>query len=169
MPLLTTCIWEFYMKKANHDTYVAIVFLLFCGFAWWQIRKLPLGVGYAHTIGPEFFPGVMTVAIAVLAAMLLVRSLWRGLIEGGEDPTLAAGNILMRMGLFIALLVVYILCYEPLGFLLASGIVLPAGMFLLGERRLLHMFLFPYIIIALGYIGFTKIMMVPLPGLPFYF
>lgn len=160
---------EKFMRKPNHDTYVAVIFLLFCGFAWWQIKKLPLGVGYEHTIGPEFFPGVMTASIAVLSVMLLVRSLWRGLIEGGADPTLAAGNVLMRMGLFLALLVVYILIYEPFGFLLASVIALPAGMFLLGERRPLHMFLFPCIIIALGYIGFTKIMMVPLPELPFYF
>lgn len=157
------------MKRPNHDTYVAIIFLLFCGFAWRQISKLPLGVGYEHTIGPEFFPGVMTSAIAVLSAMLLVRSLWRGLTDVGEDSTLAASGVLMRMGLFIALLVGYILLYEPLGFLLASGIALPTGMLLLGERRPLHMFLFPYIIIALGYIGFTKIMMVPLPGMLFSF
>lgn len=157
------------MKKANHDTYVALLFLLFCGFAWWRISLLPLGVGYEHTIGPEFFPGVMTVTIAILSVALLVRSLWLGLIEGGADPTLAAGNVLMRMGFFIALLAVYVLIYEPLGFLLASGIVLPAGMLLLGERRLPHVILFPYIIIGLGYIGFTKIMMVPLPELPFYF
>lgn len=157
------------MKKANHDTYAAIAFLLFCGFAWRQIAKLPLGVGYEKTIGPEFFPGVMTVTIAILSVALLVRSLWRGALETGEAPSLAAGNVLLRMGLFIALLVVYILIYEPLGFILASGIVLPAGMFLLGERRPLHIFLFPFIIIALGYIGFTKIMMVPLPDLPFYF
>lgn len=156
------------MKKPNHDTWVAVVFLLFCGFAWWQIAKLPLGVGYEHTIGPEFFPGVMTVTIAILSVMLLARSLWRGLIEGGEDPTLAAGNVLLRMGLFIALLVVYILIYEPLGFVLASCIALPAGMLLLGERRLLHVFVLPFIIIGLGYTGFTKIMMVPLPEFPFY-
>lgn len=157
------------MKKPNHDTYVAIVFLLFCAFAWWRIKKLPLGVGYEHTIGPEFFPGVMTVAIAILSVALLARSLWRGLIEGGADPTLAAGNVLARMGLFIVLLIGYIFVYEPLGFLLASAIALPAGMFLLGERRFLHVIVLPYIIIGLGYTGFTKIMMVPLPEFPFYF
>ncbi len=156
------------MKKANHDTYVALAFLLFCGFAWRQIARLPLGVGYENTIGPEFFPGVMTVTIAVLSLALLVRSLWRGLIEGGESPALAAGNILLRMGLFIALLVLYILIYEPLGFLAASCIVLPAGMLLLGERRLMHVIVLPFILIGLGYVGFTKVMMVPLPEFPFY-
>ncbi|MDL2209655.1 tripartite tricarboxylate transporter TctB family protein [Desulfovibrio sp. OttesenSCG-928-O18] len=156
------------MKKANHDTYVAMVFLLFCGFAWYQISKLPLGVGYEKTIGPEFFPGVMTVTIAILAAALFVRSLWRGSLQSGEDASMAAGNILVRMGLFLVLLLGYILIYEPFGFLLATGIAMPAGMLLLGERRPLHVFLYPYVIMGIAYMGFTKIMMVPLPGLPLF-
>jgi len=156
------------VKKTNHDTYVGIVFLLFCGFAWWQVSKLPLGVGYAKTIGPEFFPGVMTATIAVLSVALILRSLWRGAHGSEEKPALAAGNILLRIALFIALLVVYILIYEPLGFLLSSGLVLPAGMVMLGERRLSQILLFPALIIALGYLGFTKVMMVPLPEFPTY-
>ncbi|MDR1827613.1 MAG: tripartite tricarboxylate transporter TctB family protein [Methylobacteriaceae bacterium] len=156
------------MKKANHDTYVAIAFLMFCAFAWWRISKLPLGVGYEHTIGPEFFPGVMTATIALLSLALLGRSLWYGALDAGEAPAMAAGNVLLRMALFIVLLVVYILIYEPLGFLVASAVILPAGMLLLGERRPLHIFVFPYVIIGLAYYGFTKIMMVPLPEFPSY-
>ena len=156
------------MKKANHDTYVGIIFLLFCGFAWWRISKLPLGVGYEKSIGPEFFPGVMTATIAILSAALIVRSLWRGATDSGESPTLAAGGILLRIGLFIVLLAVYIQIYEPLGFLLSSGLVLPAGMVMLGERRLTQILLFPAIIVGLGYVGFTKIMMVPLPEFPLH-
>lgn len=154
------------MRKANHDTYVGIVFLLFCGFAWWQISKLPLGVGYKNSIGPEFFPGVITATIAVLSVALIVRSLWRNAQSSGEAPSLAAGRTLIRIALFIVLLLVYILTYEPLGFLLSSAIVLPAGMLLLGEKRPTQILLFPALIIGLGYLGFTKIMMVPLPEFP---
>ena len=154
------------MKKANHDTYVGIVFLLFCGFAWWQISKLPLGVGYKDTIGPEFFPGVITATIAILSVALIIRSLWRSAQEAGAPPALAAGNILLRIALFIVLLIVYILTYEPLGFLLSSAIALPAGMVMLGEKRLTQILLFPAVVIGVGYLGFTKIMMVPLPEFP---
>ena len=156
------------MRKANHDTYVGIVFLLFCGFAWWQISKLPLGVGYKNTIGPEFFPGIMTATIAILSVALIMRSLWRGAMNSGEAPALAARSILLRIALFIVLLVVYILTYEPLGFLLSSALVLPAGMVMLGEKRLTQILLFPSLIIGLGYLGFTKIMMVPLPEFPMH-
>lgn len=156
------------MKKANHDTYVGIIFLLFCGFAWWQISKLPLGVGFKNSIGPEFFPGVMTATIAILSVALIIRSLWRSAQESGEKPALAAGNILLRIALFIILLIVYILTYEPLGFLLSSGLVLPAGMVMLGEKRLTPILLFPAVIIGVGYLGFTKIMMVPLPEFPMH-
>ncbi|MDR2111991.1 MAG: tripartite tricarboxylate transporter TctB family protein [Candidatus Accumulibacter sp.] len=153
------------MKKANHDTYIGIVFLFFCGFAWWQISRLPLGVGYQHTIGPEFFPGVMTSIIAILSAALIARSLWRGATASSGSP-LARGNTLLRIALFVVLLLAYTLIYEPLGFLLSSCLALPAGMFMLGERRPAHVLLFPAIIIGLGYVGFTKIMMVQLPGFP---
>jgi putative tricarboxylic transport membrane protein len=156
------------MKKANHDTYVGIVFLFFCGFAWRQISQLPLGVGYQKTIGPEFFPGVMTSVIAILSIALIARSLWRGAAKSG-DAVLAAGHTLLRIAFFIVLLFVYILIYEPLGFLLSSCLVLPVGMLLLGERRPLQVLVFPAVIIGLGWAGFTKLMMVQLPGFPSLF
>lgn len=157
------------MRTANHDTFAGAIFLLFCGFAWLQISRLPLGVGYENTIGPEFFPLVMTGAIAVFSLMLIIRSLWGNAVTGAKSPALAAGSVLARMGLFIALLVVYVFIYEGLGFILASALVLPTGMFMLGERRLLHVVGFPLILVGLAWLAFTKIMMVPLPEFPFTF
>lgn len=152
------------MRKANADTAAGAAFLLFCSFAWWRIKALPLGVGYENTIGPEFFPAVMTAAIAVFSILLIARSLWMRTAEE-QGPTLATKSTLLRMGLFIILLTVYVFIYEILGFVLASVIILPAGMFMLGERRLLHIFLFPCILVGLAWLAFTKVMMVPLPDL----
>lgn len=157
------------MKKANSDTWVGIIFLLFCSFAWWQITRLPLGVGYENTIGPEFFPAVMTMAVAILSGALVARSLWGSGVIGRDSPALSSAATLIRMGLFIAILVVYVFIYEILGFVLASVIILPTGMFMLGERRLLHIFVFPCILIGLAWLVFTKVMMVPLPEMPFNF
>lgn len=157
------------MNKVNSDTWVAIVFLLFCSFAWRQISLLPMGVGYENTIGPEFFPAVMTAAVAIFSGALLARSIWGSAVSGAKSPALATGATLARMGLFIALLVVYVFIYEILGFVLASVIVLPVGMFMLGERRLLHIFVFPCVLVGLAWLVFTKVMMVPLPELPFEF
>lgn len=156
------------MRKANSDTVAGAAFLLFCSFAWWRIKALPLGVGYENTIGPEFFPAVMTGAIAVLSILLMARSIWSGQVAE-KGPSLAAKATLLRMGLFIILLTVYVFIYEILGFVLASVIILPCGMFMLGERRLLHIFLFPCILVGLAWLAFTKVMMVPLPEFPFTF
>ena len=153
------------MKKINHDTYVGVVFLFFCGFAWWQISLLPLGVGHERIIGAEFFPGVMTAVIAILSVALIVRSLWRRAAHSG-GPTLATGHTLLRIALFVVLLLVYILIYEPLGFILSSCLVLPAGMLMRGERRPVQVLLFPAVVVGLGWVGFTKIMMVPLQEFP---
>ncbi len=157
------------MNKVNSDTWVGIIFLIFCSFAWWQIEKLPLGVGYEKTIGPEFFPGVMTAAVAFFSLLLVLRSIWGQSLVTSKSPAMAAAGTLARMGLFIALLVVYVFIYEMLGFLLASAIILPTGMFLLGERRLLHIFLIPCGLIILAWLVFTKVMMVSLPEFPLTF
>lgn len=156
------------MRKANADTFAGIAFLLFCSFAWWRIKVLPAGVGYENSIGPEFFPAVMTATIAVLSILLIARSLW--VKTAAEQGTaMAAKSTLLRMGLFIILLTVYVFIYEYLGFVLASVIILPTGMFMLGERRLLHIFLFPCVLVGLAWLAFTKIMQVPLPEFPFGF
>lgn len=157
------------MNKAGSDTWVGIIFLLFCSFAWWQISRLPLGVGYENTIGPEFFPAVMTWAVAIFSGALIARSLWGKGVTGRDSPAMAAASTLARMGLFIAILVVYVFIYEMLGFVLASVIILPLGMFTLGERRLLHIFVFPCILVGIAWLVFTKVMMVPLPEMPFDF
>lgn len=157
------------MRQPNSDTYIGIIFLLFCSFAWWQIKNLPTGVGYENSIGPEFFPSVMTVVVAILSLCLIARSLWGKAIEKGQGPVLAGASTLFLMGLFIALLVVYVFIYEILGFILSSCIILPTGMFMLGERRLLHIFIFPCILVGLAWLAFTKVMMVPIPEFPFSF
>ena len=154
------------MKRANHDTYIGAIFLLFCGFAWWLVADLPTGAGFEKTIGPEFFPGLMTVVIAALSLGLIVRSLWRGVKN--DESSLATGAIMLRIGLFVILMVAYILMYEPLGFLLSSAIALPLGMLMLGERRWTQFILFPAFIIIVFYLSFTKLIMVPLPEFPFY-
>ncbi len=155
------------MRKANADTYSGIFFLLFCSFAWWQISNLPTGVGYENSIGPEFFPSVMTVVVAVFSLLLVIRSLWGKAIADGKTPVMAGASTLFLMGLFISLLVVYVFLYEILGFILSSCIILPTGMFMLGERRLLHIFVFPCILVGLAWLAFTKVMMVPIPEFPF--
>lgn len=155
------------MRQANSDTAAGAAFLLFCSFAWWRIKALPLGVGYEDTIGPEFFPAVMTGAIAFFSLLLIARSLYMRTADE-QGPAMAAKGTLLRMGLFIILLTVYVFIYEILGFVLASAIILPTGMFMLGERRLLHLFLLPCALVGLAWLVFTKVMMVPLPEFPFF-
>ena len=156
------------MRKANHDTYIGTAFLLFCAVAWWLVSDLPTGAGYSKMIGPEFFPGLMAAVIAILSFVLVVRSLWRGAAISGEDFGVATGKVLLRIVLFVALLVVYVLLYEPLGFLLSSLLVLPVGMVMLDERRWMQVVFFPAFIVVLFYFIFTKVIMVPLPEFPLY-
>lgn len=155
------------MNKVNSDTFCGIFFLMFCSFAWWQVKNLPAGVGYENSIGPEFFPAIMTIVVALLSLLLIIRSLWGKAVENGQGPVMAGASTLFLMGLFMALLVVYVFLYEILGFILSSCLILPTGMFLLGERRILHAIIFPCILIGLAWLVFTKVMMVPIPEFSF--
>lgn len=147
--------------KTNHDTWLALAFLAFCGFAAWQITLLPTGVGNRYIMGPSFFPTVLTAAIAVLALALLVRSL----VRAGKVQPVKPVNASARISLvaFLVLLGAYALAYERLGFLVSSGLVMVSGMFLLGERRVTHLVLWPGVAVAFAWLMFFKIMKVQLP------
>ena len=150
--------------RTNHDTWLALAFLTFCGFAAWQITLLPTGVGNRYIMGPSFFPTVLTAAIALLALALLARSLLRANAVKAIKPI----NSSTRFNLvaFLVLLGAYALAYERLGFLVSSCIAMVAGLFLLGERRPTHLVLWPGVAVGFAWLMFFKIMKVQLPTFP---
>jgi|GEM_PF-3617629 len=147
------------------DKISAIALLLFCGWAWWMTKSLPSGI--RDSLGVTFFPQLMIILVAGLSLGLLARSfIGRDKMEKNPFPS---KGVLGRMALFLLLLIGYCMLYEPLGFILSSAVALPLGMLLLGERRLVHVVVVPWAVILVAYLGFTKLMKVFLPGLPFSF
>ena len=61
------------------------------------------------------------------------------------------------------LLFFYILVIPYLGFLFTSFLAMSSFIYILGERRKVHIFATSFFLVGLIYLFFTKLMMAPLP------
>ena len=141
------------------DTRLALVLLVFCGFAAYQTTQLP-EVGTGTNLGPDFFPGVLVGAIAFCSAVLLIRSV---IFPNIGTFTKMSGGLWLKLLLFLLLMIVYATFYITLSWLVSAAAFSVISMLALGERRLLHVVVIPAGIILGVYLCFTQIMKVYLP------
>jgi putative tricarboxylic transport membrane protein len=116
---------------ARRDLIAALVLLGFtAGFGLLTLR-LP-DRGLPNTPGPAFFPGLITLALAILTIALLVRSL-RGI---AVEPAALPGAIATRGWIALGAFVVYLIAMPTLGFLIASVPFFAVLTWAYGERRI---------------------------------
>lgn len=129
------------MKKANMVCafagmiFSAIAFLMTLGFR--QFKNVP--------IGPEFFPRYLATGLFICCAVLLVQTLRAG--PRTEKSTPAAGlwnRGILRLLAGIAIIVVYALLWEAVGFIIVTPFALFGLMVLLGLRRYPVMIMFSF-------------------------
>lgn len=95
--------------KNKTDFFIALALLVICAVAWQQIRLLPESAS-AEFFRPASFPTGVTVLLAVLACILLVRSfLVRGRASWPERP------VLLKVLLMILLVLGYVAGFVGLG------------------------------------------------------
>ena len=105
--------------KNKTDFFIALALLVICAVAWQQIRLLPESAS-AEFFRPASFPTGVTVLLAVLACILLVRSfLVRGRAAWPERP------VLLKVLLMIFLVLAQVLtgCRGPWRILLIAGLM----------------------------------------------
>ncbi len=135
------------------------IFLLFCAVAGYLTRSIP-NVGMGAALGPDFFPTVLIASIALLAAILLIRSVIAKNVAQYEQ---LRSGIALKMLLFFLLMFVYATFYLSVGWIFSAGAFFAVAMLALGERRLLHVVVIPAGIVLAVYLCFTKLMQVYLP------
>ena len=155
------------MKKANY--FIAVVFILLSAFVFLQISGFQQTLIADDYVGAAFFPELLawgTIALAVLLARLnyadKVQEDSRSLSDlfPKEIRTVLEG---------LAILCVYVLLLEPLGFILATIALNIALLLLFRVRSLVTLAVFPVSISVLVYLVFCKALVVPLPEGLFYF
>lgn len=147
------------MKRIN--IVIAVVLLLFAGYYGWltamlETRDLP------NTMGVDFFPWVLCIAMTGLSPLLLFDNL----IFGSKETCAYRFESIeiKEIVIFLVLTYIYIRSLDFLGFLLATPLYIAVLMIGSGSRRWKEIALVS-ILTAVGiYLFFDKIFQVILPG-----
>lgn len=78
----------------------------------WVAQQWPEPFGGAETVGPETFPTILSVVLALSSVYLIVKP--------DPDAHWPLGRTAIEIALSIVILVVYAFLLEPLGFVLAT-------------------------------------------------
>ncbi|NNC23556.1 tripartite tricarboxylate transporter TctB family protein [Salinisphaera sp. USBA-960] len=92
----------------------------------WTAQQWPEPFGAAEGIGPETFPTLLAVVLALSSGYLIVRP--------DPDAQWPRGRTAVEILLSIAILVVYSLLLEPLGFVIATTLAVGTLCWLMGAR-----------------------------------
>lgn len=146
------------MKKA--DIIAACIGLALCIYIWISSEDFPPDV--VMHIGPEFFPRIIAVLLAIACLTLLGQALISNSAEKAETLSLSDPGI--RRGLVVlAMTVVYILVMDILGFLIATVVFMMFMMYLLKLRNYIKMLMWSIGTAIVVNLAFTGLLEIQLP------
>lgn len=133
-------------------------------FMFWQVQLIPSDGGYS-TIGPRFTPMLIGVGTLIVGGVLLYEALtrgWRG-IEGTEPPEAfyASAFLWIAGGLLLLMIVIGFV-----GFTLASALLFTMVARAFGSRRVVHDAIIGFVLAALVFLFFTRVLNLALPASP---
>jgi putative tricarboxylic transport membrane protein len=141
---------------------------LFGAWVIWQATLLREGPGYA-AVGPKTFPLIVGVGMLLSGLALMQERLTRSpsqdreLDETGDAVAPADWRTLLLVATFLA---GYVVLYLPLGFVLSSGLFLPACAWALGSRAPTRNIIVALALALVTYLVFTRLLGLELPGGP---
>ncbi len=115
------------MRRA--DLLIGLALLVFAVVYFEQSFAITRGFA-SDRLGPAFFPRLLALALAVLAATLVVRA-----VMGRSDPSRPPAVRSRVFAAVLVLLAAYALLLPSAGFLLATPLMLGTVIWLLGLRR----------------------------------
>jgi putative tricarboxylic transport membrane protein len=142
--------------RANAQLIAASVLLAFGLFAVWQASLLK--VGSATSPGPGFFPLVLGIALALLAAALVGQAWRAGAAPASVEPTSDYKTI---AGVLVLILIASLLL-EPVGYV-PTMIVLTAALLKLAGRGWKATLVIAVVAAVASYLLFDRGLGVPLP------
>ena len=144
------------------DIISAIIGLLLSAYVWIASASFPQDV--VMKIGPDFFPRIIAVAMAIASLFLLVQALTNKTPEEAVQTLNLKDAGILRALAFLILAVVYVSVMDFLGFIIARIIGLLVAMDILKLRNLKNM-----VLVSLGtamgvYFAFASILGIQLPS-----
>ena len=152
------------------DKLSALALLVISGVIYLAAGSLPQPV--YESLGPGFFPKILSLCLAGLSLWLLVQAILAGRAKPAANGDRAASRNMrlepgtVRMLACGAPTLVYVLILGPLGFVPATAIFLLSIMIYLSKRKLRETLLIAVIscaYLALVYFSFTHLLRIFLP------
>ncbi|MEX2642381.1 MAG: tripartite tricarboxylate transporter TctB family protein [Acetobacterales bacterium] len=128
---------------------------------WLSVEATAIPPGPGHTlIGPDFFPHLIGGGLTLSGLVILGQGLRRGWRSAEAAQKVHLGAFL-RM---VAVLLAYVLLYQPLGFIVATALVVPAGARVFGSARPLRDGLVGIGVAVAAWFLFTRLIGLELPA-----
>lgn len=144
------------------DIVVCLIIIALSVFFYVHTLSFPTIIGY-EKMGPEFWPRLTLTGIVILALIIMIGSLleWRK----GTSLTVESKEKKNTVGAVVCagILFVFIISISYIGFLLSAFLSMMVLAYALGERNKLLLLFFSFIMVAMIYLSFGKLLFVPMP------
>ena len=144
------------------------VFMLAVGLSL-LLFLIPFGIDTPKKIrfaalSPTYYPQIVALIMSVIGVAIIFKNRQPLTTKGTDDLDEVHPNAKMRIGSFLALLAVYSLSLEFLGFVLSGGLALAASLLLAGERRAFIIMAISLLLPISLFLFFYKVAYVPVPN-----
>ena len=145
----------------NKEMLGGVLFFIGSLYLLYEISIFPTTAERYRSLGPEVFPNVLAGALCALSIAMFIQGLFK------EKSALISFNLFSipsyQMFSIIALLLVYMLFIEEIGFIIWGFVFMGLVQFILGERRLPMLILLSGVVVGCVYAIFVMLLRVPLP------
>lgn len=163
------------MKKTQTKAFANLVgSIVFGTLGLWalvQTYSFQEAGGATTYVQPAVFPRIMSIGLLIFSAALLIQSVWKLLRMKPEDDMAQPAesiNFIKDKGVLaglavIALCILFVVGFEPLGYVLTAALVSAAIMLLIGKRNALQIILVSVLVPLVMWLLFYKLLAVNIP------
>ena len=144
------------------DILVSSVIIVGCIFFYVLTLGIPTIAGFER-MTPSFWPRFNLIGIVILSAVIILRSLLKPKEKGPAAKRKSTKGGMTGLLICAGILFLFIFLMPYLGFLITAFLSTSALIYALGERRKRTIFFSSFVLIAIIYIVFGKLMYVPMP------
>ena len=154
---------DFHSKGASvSDIIVCLIIIASSVFFYVQTFSFPSIAGY-EKMGPGFWPRLTLTGIVILALIIMIGSILEQ--RKGISPKVQSKEKKNTIGAVVCtgILFFFIISISYIGFLLSAFLSMMVLAYALGERNKLLLLFFSFIMVAMIYLSFGKLLFVPMP------
>lgn len=145
------------MKVETRDIFLSLVIIIFAAMAFIYSNNFSTNEFY----GPDFFPKIITIFMAILGVYMLISSVLRK--RKSTEEFIINKHLITKIILFIVLMAAYFSLFFVVGFIISSIIFLIVAQWIFGVKNKIILFAVS-ILVPIGlFVFFTQLFNIPIP------